>query len=103
MEASTRGHVFVVMLAYRLVQELQQLWASQDMTVKEGLDQLSSLCLTEILVSGQVKDQLVPEPRAQVNQLLNLAQVTLPRRVRYRGAVVSTKKKLAESRTTRLK
>lgn len=103
MEASTRGHVFVVMLAYRLVQKLQQLWASEDITVEEGIGQLSSLCVTEVVVSGQVKDQLVPEGRAQVKKLLELAQVMLPRRLRHRGVVVSTKKKLAESRPRRLK
>lgn len=103
LEASTRGHVFVVMLAYRLIQELQQAWAGEDLTVEEGLKQLSSLCVTEVVVNGKVKDQLVPEGRSQVKRLLELAKVDLPKKLRYRGAVVSTKKKLTESRPKRLK
>lgn len=103
LEASTRGHVFVVMLAYRLIQELQRDWAGEDLTVEEGLKQLSSLCVTEVVVNGQVKDQLVPEGRPQVKKLLELAQVDLPKKLRYRGTVVSTKKKLTQSRPKRLK
>jgi transposase len=103
LEASTRGHVFVVMLAYRLIQELQHDWAGEDLTVEEGLKQLSSLCVTEVVVNGQVKDQLVPEGRPQVKKLLELAQVALPKKLRYRATVVSTKKKLTQSRSRRLK
>ena len=103
LEASTRGHVFVVMLAYRLIQELQHAWAGEDLTVEEGLKQLSSLCVTEVVVNGKVKDQLVPEGRPQVKKLLELAQVDLPKKLRYHGTVVSPKKKLTQSRPRRLK
>ena len=103
LEASTRGHVFVVMLAYRLIQELQQAWSGEDLTVEEGLKQLSSLCVTEVVVNGEIKDQLIPEGRPQVQRLLELAQVTMPKKLRYRGTVVSTKKKLTQSRPKRLK
>jgi transposase len=103
LETSTRGHVFVVLLAYRLIQELQQAWSGEDLTVEEGLKQLSSLCVTEVVVNGEVKDQLIPEGRPQVKKLLELAQVTLPKKLCYRGTVVSTKKKLTQSRPKRLK
>lgn len=97
-EASTRGHVFVVMLAYRLVQELQACWASLDCTVEEGLLQLDALCLTEVLVSGKVVDQIVPEGRALVAQLLKLAKVEIPRRIKAPKANVYTKVKLKRKR-----
>jgi transposase len=103
LESSTRGHAFVVMLAHRLIQELQQDWAGEDLTVEEGIKQLSSLCVTEVVVNGKVKDQLVPEGRPQVKKLLELAQVILPKKLRYRGTVVATKKKLMQSRPKRLK
>ena len=103
LEASTRGHVFVVMLAYRLIQELQLAWATEDLTVEEGLNQLSSLCVTEVVVKGKVKDQLVPEGRAQVKRLLELANVSLPKKLRCSGTTVATKKKLHKSRPRRLK
>jgi hypothetical protein len=42
LECSTRGHVLVVILAHRLVQELQQqCWASENLTVEEGIRELS--------------------------------------------------------------
>jgi transposase len=103
LESSTRGHVFVVMLAHRLIQELQKCWATENLTVEEGIKQLSSLCVTEVIVNDVVKDQLVPEGRKQVKRLLELAQVKLPKKLHYTGRIVSTKKTLKESRPKRLK
>ena len=99
LESSTRGHALVVMLAHRLIQQLQHCWAGENLTVQEGINQLSSLCVTEILVNGAVKDQLVPQPRAQVKKLLELAKVELPKKLRYTGRIVSTKQELKNSRT----
>jgi hypothetical protein len=59
LESSTRGHVLVVMLAHRLIQELQQCWAAENLTVQEAIDELSSLCVTELVVNDTVKDQLL--------------------------------------------
>lgn len=42
-EASTRGHVCVVMLAYLVERELEQYWQGLDTTVAEGSDDLGSL------------------------------------------------------------
>ena len=103
LEASTRGHVFVVMLAHRLIQELQQAWAGENLTVQEGLNELSSLCVTEVMVNGTVRDQLVPEGRPQVKRLLELTQVQMPKKLRYSGKVVATRKHLKDSRPKRCK
>ena len=103
LEASTRGHVLVVMLAHRLIQELQPCWAQENLTVEEGIHELSSLCVTEVVVGGTVRDQLVPEGRAQVKRLLDLAKVQIPKKLRYTGRIVPTKKNLKQSRTTRCK
>jgi transposase len=103
LESSTRGHVLVVMLAHRLIQELQQCWAEENLTVQEGINQLSSLCVTEVLVNGNVKDQLVPEGRNQVKRLLQSAKVQLPKKLRYTGSIVATRKKLKNSRPKRCK
>ena len=81
-EASTRGHVLVVMLAHRLIQELQPCWATENLTVEEAINELSSLCVTEVIVNGTVRDQLVPEGLAQVKRLLELAQVQMPKKLR---------------------
>ena len=103
LEASTRGQALVVMLAHRLIQELQHCWAGENLTVEEGLKQLGSLCVTEVIVNGVVQDQLLPEPRPQVKKLLALARVELPKKLRYTGRIVPTKKNLKQSRTTRCK
>jgi len=103
LEASTRGHAFVVMLAHRLIQELQQAWAGENLTVGEGIQELASLCVTQVVINGQVKAQLVPEGRPQVKRLLELVQVELPKKLRYAGSIVSTKKHLRKTRTKRCK
>jgi transposase len=101
LEASTRGHVLVVMLAHRLIQELQPCWAQENLTVQEGINELSSLCVTEVVVQGTVRDQLVPEGRTQVKRLLQLAKVQMPKKLRYTGSIVATRKQLKESRPKR--
>ena len=103
LEASTRGHVLVVMLAHRLIQELQPCWAAENLTVEEAIHELSSLCVTEVVVQGTVRDQLVPEGRAQVKRLLELAKVAMPKKLRYTGSTVATRKHLKESRPKRCK
>ena len=103
LESSTRGHAFVVMLAHRLIQELQRCWAGENLTVEEGIKQLSSLCVTEVIVNGTVKDQILPQPRTQVEKLIELAKVQLPKKLSYTGRIVPTKKNLKKSRSTRCK
>jgi transposase len=103
LESSTRGHALVVMLAHRLIQALQKAWSGVNLTVEEGLKELSSLCVTEVLAGGKLTDQLIPEPRDQIKKLLALAQVELPKKLRYSGRIVSTKKNLTQSRPTRSK
>ena len=94
----TRGHAFVVMLGYRLVQELAKRWSSLNLTVQEGLDELSSLCATEVLLQGSVRYKKIPTPRASVAELLKLAEVRLPEVLPSRGVAVATRKKLPENR-----
>lgn len=91
------------MLAHRLIQELQRGWAEENLTVEEGLKELSTLCVTEVVVKGVVKDQLLPEPRPQVKKLMELAKAVMPKKLRYTGRIVSTKKHLMKSRVNRCK
>ncbi len=76
-EESTRGHVFVVMLAYMIVRELDKLWSSLYLTVTEGLQSLSTLCFTEVSVKGKTFQQ-IPEPRLHNKKLLQAAGINLP-------------------------
>lgn len=100
LESRTRGHLFVVMLAYLLVQELAKCWRQLDTTVEEGIHELATLCTTQVSVKGNAVLHNVPLPRLSVKQLLDAAQVELPRKIGSRGVRVSTRKKLAEERKT---
>jgi len=100
LESRTRGHLLVVMLAYLLVQELAQCWRNLDLTVEEGLEELKSLCTTQVVIKGRALLHNVPQPRASVQRLLNAAHVTLPNSIVDRGVSVSTRKKLTDERKT---
>jgi transposase len=97
-ETRTRAHALVVMLAYRLIQELAARWCHLDLTVQEGIDQLASLCLVEVSVNGQVPFSKIPQPSADVQSLLDSARVSLPSAVPGKRPKVSTKKKLQDRR-----
>jgi len=94
----TRGHALVVMLAYLIVRELAECWAQLNRTVEEGLDELSSLTLTEMRVEGKPQLHCVPEPRERVAKLLAAAKVVLPKTLPIGKVKVSTRKNLTERR-----
>jgi len=97
-EASTRGHVLVVMLAYLMERELEQYWRGLDTTVAEGIDELGSLRGTEITI-GQANCQTVPEPTGLTKQLLDAADIRLPEGLPMRKVHVATRKKLISERS----
>ncbi|MBU0618545.1 MAG: IS1634 family transposase [Planctomycetes bacterium] len=101
LETRTRGHAFVVMLAYRIVQRLAQCWRHLDVTVAEGLAALASLCAMDVAVCGTVHCAQVPTPRDAVRQLVEATDLTLPAAIPRTGVVVATRKKLPERRVTR--
>lgn len=89
----TRGHVFVVMLAYKIIRVLRAAWKSLDLTVEEGVQELASICATRVKV-GDLEYQTVPEPRPLGRSLLHALGLTLPDVVPSRGIDVATRKKL---------
>ena len=96
-EASTRGDVFVVMLAYLVERELNQYWRDLETTVAEGLDELGSLRGIEVGV-GQASYQRVPEATGLSQQLLAAADIKLPKVLPLRKVHVATRKKLTSER-----
>ncbi len=92
-EKRTRGHVLVVMLAYIIVKELQKLWAEMDLTVEEGITELSTIDSREIKV-GNVSYYQIPQPREIGEQLLKLVDVILPEALPCRNIKVDTRRKL---------
>ena len=96
-EESTRGHVFVVMLAYLIERELSRCWRELDTTVAEGIDELGSL-RGSIVQIGATSCQKVPQPTGLAQQLLDAAQVQLPEVLPVRKVEVVTRKKLPSRR-----
>ena len=99
-KASTRGHVLVVMLAYRIVQELAQRWRDIDATVPEGLEELKALCAIDLRIGGQPRANCLPTPSESATRLLAAAKVRLPQSLPNRGVTVATRKKLPERRAS---
>src|SRR3989304_4109992 len=100
-EESTRGHVFVVMLAYMIIRRLRNAWAGFDLTVEGGLEQLATICSMEVKVKGLKANCLkIPRPREQSRKLLEALKVKLPEVLPNRNIRVVTRKKLQERRKT---
>jgi hypothetical protein len=97
-KSRTHGHAFVVMLAYTIIKELATRWQPLDLTVKEGIDQLATLSLTEVRIDDQAPYHQVPTPRDTLQGLLDAAQVRLPKVLPSRGVIVTTKTKLQNRR-----
>ncbi len=101
LASRTRGHVLVVMLAYRIARELSRCWRELNVTVQEGLDELSSLCSTQVCGGRRVLCQQIPRPRASVRALLAAVGVPMPGALPSKGVNVTTKRKLPERRKNR--
>jgi transposase len=92
LSASTRGHVFIVMLAYMIIQELNKLWKEINITTEEGLTHLSAIVETSLLLPGGQILSRIPEPSTQNKALLDAAGIKLPASLKNSKAVVSTYK-----------
>jgi len=100
-EDHTRGHVLVVMLAYLVRRELSRAWAALDVTVEEGLQQLQTLCSTEIKLEGGGSCLRIPTPSVASRALLDALQIRMPQALPHTDASVVTRKKLPEQRKAR--
>ena len=98
LEARTRAHAFVVMLAYQIIQYLASCWSAFDVTVAEGLHALTTLCLVEVAPKNAPSYHCIPTPRDAIARLLHSADITLPKAFSLSGTRVSTKKKLQSER-----
>jgi hypothetical protein len=96
----TRGHLFVVMLAYRIVKELRVRWQDLDVTVEEGVGEVATVCAMEVLIDGTPRCNKIPKPNESVAGLLDAAQVRLPEALPHRRVRVVTRKKLQDRRTS---
>jgi len=93
-EKHTRAHVLVTMLAYMIVRELRKAWEMINVTVEEGIKQLSTLCSMQIKVKGQGACLKIPKPRAKSQELLKALNITLPSVLPHKNVKVVTRKKV---------
>jgi Transposase DDE domain len=98
LEARTRAHAFVVMLAYQIIRYLASCWNAFDVTVEEGLHALTTLCLVEVSPMNAPSYHCIPTPRDAIARLLHSANIKLPKAFPLSGTHVSTKKKLQSER-----
>lgn len=94
----TRGHVLVVMLAYLIRRDLSQAWISLDFTVEEGLNQLQTLCSTEISMDGGGSCLRIPTPNPATLPLLKVLNTQMPKLLPHTETRVVTRKKLPQRR-----
>lgn len=94
----TRAHAFVVMLAYHIIKELRARWQPLNITVEEGLEELTHLCGTQVHIQGKIPYYEIAAPRELSHQLLEAAQIRLPSVLPFQGIRVTTKKKLQKKR-----
>jgi transposase len=93
-EESTRGHAFIVMLSYLIVKYLKKAWIDINLTVEEGINELSHLCLMEVELDNGTKFQKIPEPNKIQKLLLDSAGVKLPEIIPHFDVTVVSRKKL---------
>jgi Transposase DDE domain len=98
LEARTRAHAFVVMLAYQIIRYLASCWHAFDVTVEEGLHALTTLCLVEVSPHNAPSYHCIPTPRDAIVRLLHSADIKIPKVFSLSGTQVSTKKKLQSER-----
>src|ERR671935_642632 len=98
LEARTRAHALVVMLAYQIIRYLASCWSAFDVTVAEGLHALTTLCLVEVAPKNASSYHCLPTPRDTIARLLHSADIKLPKVFSLSGVRVSTKKKLQSER-----
>ena len=90
--ARTRAHVLIVMLAYRMVQELKKWWKDVNVTVEEGIAELSRISAIEVRIKGKTCGWRIPQPGELGCQLLEKVEVKLPKGMVSRGIKVTSRK-----------
>ncbi|SHI11528.1 hypothetical protein SAMN02745124_04036, partial [Desulfofustis glycolicus DSM 9705] len=99
----TRGHVFVVMLAYLIRRKLADAWRDLDVTVEEGLKKLSTLCAMEHEINGNQTGGMlsVPQPRPSLARLFSALTITPPSALPRRTGHVDSRRKLPSRRKSK--
>ena len=81
------------MLSYIIEKHLREKWNDLNVTVEEGIHELSSINSMEIQV-GAVKYNQIPQARDIGSKLLNALSIKLPEAILHTNIQVTTRKKL---------
>ena len=79
-EDRTRAHVFVTMLAYMIERKLSEYWKEADLTVKEGLDALTTV-ITGTIEIANIKINTTIKPSGICKKLFSLAKIIAPNQI----------------------
>ena len=93
-----RARVFIVMPAQRLRLVLEEAWHSLDLTVEEGLKQLSTLCAIQTMIGPEAGGLSVPVPRDSLAELYKALDISPPQTLPRRIGKADTKLKLQSRR-----
>lgn len=97
-EPSTRAHVLVVMLAYKIIRKLASCWQAINVTVEEGIHQLTTLCAQTVTMNhGGPAFNTIPKPNTHLAKLIKASGATMPAALAERTARVVTRKSLAKT------
>lgn len=77
---SSRGHAFVVMLAYSVEKYLEEVWKCVKKPFKECISTLSQISLMEETDKNGDKQYVIPELNDEMKELLTLAGIELPKK-----------------------
>jgi hypothetical protein len=104
-EDNTRAHALTAMLALKIRRRLESAWEPLNLTVEEGLGELSKLCVMELYETGtdQTVSRHLPDPSHEQARLLAALGVALPATAPALGPVVVTRVKLQERRKSAAK
>ena len=79
-EDRTKAHVFVTMLAYMIERKLSEYWKEAELTVKEGLDALTTV-ITGTIEIANIKINTTIKPTGLCEKLFSLAKITAPNQI----------------------
>ena len=85
----------MIMLAYRIWQELEAGWKELNLTVKEGLEHLKSLGTVNIKLPGGKELLRITQPNEICSELLEALQIKLPDTLEKNQSIVHTYKELS--------
>jgi transposase len=80
-ENRTRGHVFIAMISFIVVQELDKRWKKLEYTAKEGIAILDRFSFIDIYAKEKYLYSELPTPNKETKELLEKANISIPNRL----------------------